>query len=118
MTVTLTQVLSQRDALRLYGSKVSDLSPRGDLGLGMDPEGPVGFAQIRAYRLGGRTLLLASPLIMSVFGEGEAPGEDDDVAQDSERVWSVRQDDMALSITVGRGSSMQLLRAAGALGSC
>ena len=37
--VTLTQVLALERRVDLYGSRITDLAPRGDLGLGLDPEG-------------------------------------------------------------------------------
>ncbi len=72
MTVTLTQVLQQQNQLLLYGQQVSDFYLRGDLGLGVQPDGPVGFAWIHAMQLAhGARQPLAAPLLMSMHGPGQ-----------------------------------------------
>lgn len=110
MTFTLTQLLSQRAWLRLYGRKLSDLAPRGDLGLGLSPEGPTGFAQIRACVRAGMALPLPQPLILSVFGEGEAPAPDDADALPGERVWLARRSDLALQLQIRQAPMSVLLQ--------
>ncbi len=114
MPFTLTQVLLQRGALRLYGSAVSDLQPRGDLGLGLDPDGPVGFALIRAYRHAGHGVVLPAPLLLSVYGAGQAPAADDALAGPDDRVWAVHQHDAGLLLALRPGRLIDLLRAGGA----
>ncbi len=90
MTVTLTQVMRQQEQLLVFGQQVSDFYLRGDLGLGLDPAGPVGFAWIRAYMgANGQRQALATPLLLSVYGPGEStdPRESPD-----ERCWRVYRD--------------------------
>lgn len=110
MTFTLTQLLSQRDTLRLYGRKLTDLAPRGDLGLGLSPEGPAGFAQIRACARADLALALPQPLILSVFGEGQAPAADDADALPGERVWLARRSDLALQLQIRQAPLSVLLQ--------
>lgn len=88
--MTLTQVLLEQDQMLVYGQQVSDFYLRGDLGLGLDPEGPVGFAWIHAFKPAtGSRCQLAVPLLLSVHGPGEphatpvTPGE---------RCWRVYRD--------------------------
>lgn len=111
MPFTLTQVLLQRGALRLYGSAVSDLQPRGDLGLGLDPDGPVGFALIRAYRHAGQPVILAAPVMLSVYGTGQTPAADDALAGPDDRVWTVHQHDAGLLLVLRPGPLIDLLQA-------
>ncbi|OYU67320.1 MAG: hypothetical protein CFE45_43630 [Burkholderiales bacterium PBB5] len=92
MSIPLTQLLTRRAALRLYGQRIADISPRGDLGLGLDPDGPVVFALVRAYQQGGTTTELPEPTVISVYGEGQAPGADDAGAHADERVWLASAD--------------------------
>ncbi len=113
MTITLTNILKQRALIRLIGARLTDLAPRGDLGLGLDPAGPVGFAQIRAFSVNDRATELHLPLIMSVYGDGDEPAAGDTLAAAGDRVWTVGQDDVTLALRVDRGSAAQLLRGAG-----
>ena len=92
MSITLTQLLIRRAAVRLYGQRIADISPRGDLGLGLDPDGPVVFALVRAYQQGGCTTELSEPTVISVYGEGQPPGVDDAGALGGERVWLASAD--------------------------
>lgn len=108
-TVTLTQVLSLDRQLVLYGQRVSDLSPRGDLGLGLDPEGPVGFALVRGFRRGGRCHRLDTPLVISVFGDGQPAAADDGFAQPDERLWTMAAADRALRLDLQQGPLAALL---------
>ena len=110
MPLTLTQVLLQRGALRLYGSVVADLQLRGDLGLALDPDGPVGFALIRAYRHAGCGVVLPAPLLLSVYGAGQPPGPDDVLAGPDDRVWAARQHDASLLLALRPGRLIDLLQ--------
>ncbi len=92
MSITLTQLLIRRATMRLYGQRIADISPRGDLGLGLDPDGPVVFALVRAYQEGGCTIELPEPIVISVYGEGLPPGADDASARTGERVWLASAD--------------------------
>lgn len=112
MTITLTQMLRQRRDLCLYGRKVSDLAPRGDLGLGLDAEGPIGFARVRAFRLGDECHTLAVPVVISVYGDGHPPEADDDLARSDERLWRATLDDAALLLDIRDGSLRHLLQSA------
>lgn len=114
MAFTLTELLTQRATLRLYGRKLSDLSPRGDLGLGLAPEGPVGFALIRACSRAGVPLPLPQALILSVFGEGDAPEAHDAQALPGERVWLARRGDLALQLQLRQAPLGTLLQPAAA----
>lgn len=114
MPLTLTQVLLQRGALRLYGSAVCDLQPRGDLGLALDPDGPVGFALIRAYLQAGQPVILPVPVVLSVYGAGQPPAADDALAGPDDRVWTVRQHDAGLLLVLRPGHLIDLLQAGAA----
>ncbi|HOB93635.1 MAG TPA: hypothetical protein PK306_08495 [Aquabacterium sp.] len=98
--LTLTQVLTQQHILRLLGTRISDLSPRGDLGLGPDPGGPVGFALVRAVAQGGHWSLLPAPIVLSVFGDGQPPGAEDALARPDERIWTAGSQDAALQLRI------------------
>ena len=111
MPLTLTQVLLQRGALRLYGSAVADLQPRGGLGLALDPDGPVGFALIRAYWHAGHGVVLPAPLLLSVYGAGQPPAADDGLAGPDDRVWATRQHDAGLLLVLRPGRLIDLLQA-------
>ncbi len=106
---TLTQVIALERRIDLYGRRVTDLSPRGDLGLGLDPEGPVGFAVIHGYRHGQRFTPLTHPLILSIFGDGHPPAADDADAAPGDSVWTVAAADRALRLQVGQGTLAALL---------
>jgi hypothetical protein len=107
--LTLTQVLNLERDLCLYGRRITDLSPRGDLGLGLDPEGPVGFAMVRAFRRAGGFTRLAKPLVLSVFGEGQRPDAADRDAEPGERLWIASAADRALRIELQHGTLTALL---------
>jgi hypothetical protein len=107
--VTITQVLALDRRVSLYGARITDLSPRGDLGLGLDPEGPVGFALIRGYRRNGRFTVLRDPLVLSVFGDGRPADPGDGDAQASERVWVVALADRAFGLVLQQGGLAALL---------
>lgn len=110
MTITLTQMLRQRRELCLYGRKLSDLAPRGDLGLGLDAEGPVGFARVRAYRLGDECHTLLLPVVISVYGDGHPPEADDELARAGDRLWRATLDDAGLLLDIRDGTLRQLLQ--------
>ena len=102
MTVTLTQVYFEHNQVLLFGQQVSDFYLRGDLGLGMDPAGPLGFAWIQAYQADGSGRRpLARPLLMTVHGAGE--GGDPAGASD-ERCWRVDRHDLAVRMIPSRRS--------------
>ena len=102
MTVTLTQVLSQQKELLLFGQLVSDFYLRGDLGLGLDPDGPIGFAWVHAYKKpGGPRVPLADPLLLSVHGPGQTP---DHKPAGGERCWRVYRDDATVRVVPSRRS--------------
>lgn len=108
---TLTQVLALDRQVALHGVRITDLSPRGDLGLGLDPEGPVGFALIHGFSRNGQFQRLAAPVVLSVFGEGrphEGPGSEGPPA---ERIWHVALADRALRLELQQGSISALLGA-------
>lgn len=107
--VTMTEMLSLDRRVSLYGMRITDLSPRGDLGLGLDPEGPVGFALVRGYRRNGQFTRLNEALVLSVFGEGRARGPADVDALDGERVWEVALVDRLLRLELQQGSLASLL---------
>lgn len=109
--ITMTDVLSLDRRVCLYGVRITDLSPRGDLGLGLDPEGPVGFALVRGYRRNGEFRRLHEALVLSVFGEGRAsePGDADALA--GERVWELALADRLLRLQMQQGSLAALLNA-------
>ncbi|HEY9110044.1 MAG TPA: hypothetical protein VIN58_25480 [Roseateles sp.] len=110
--ITMTEVLSLDRRVRLYGRRITDLSPRGDLGLGLDPEGPVGFALVRGYRRNGTFKRLNEVLVLSVFGEGSASDPADTDALAGERVWEVALADRLLRVELQQGSLAALLGAA------
>lgn len=107
--ITMTEVLSLDRQVSLYGLRITDLSPRGDLGLGLDPEGPVGFALVRGYRSNGQFMRLNEPLVLSVFGEGNASDPDDADALNGERVWHVALADRVLRLELQHGGLAALL---------
>jgi hypothetical protein len=107
--VSLTQVLALGRRLALYGSRIHDLSPRGDLGLGLDPEGPVGFALVHGYRRGERFTTLPTPLVLSVFGDGQPADAADVHARPGDRVWTVAAADRALRLDLQQGTLAALL---------
>lgn len=107
--ITLNQVLALDRRTCLYGHRIADLHPLGDLGLGLDPEGPVGFALVRAYRFDGRFVVLGERVILSVFGEGRPPRPDDADAQSNERLWSAAAGDRALRLAIHHGTLQSLL---------
>lgn len=111
-TCTLTQVLNRNRSVRLLGSRISDLSPRGDLGLGLDPEGPVGFALVRAFQQAGLWAALPEPLVLSVFGDGQTPAPDDAAAGPDERVWTVNSQDTVVRLALLPAPLASLLQAA------
>jgi hypothetical protein len=96
MTITLTQALTRRGRLELFGLKVTDFALRGDLGLGgLDHEGPFVFALIHAYSLAdGPCVALPLPLIVSVHGEGVADTTEGAAGTHEARRWSVDRDDV------------------------
>lgn len=110
-SVTLTDVLALDRTMLLYGSRISDLNPRGDLGLGLDPEGPVGFALVRAYRRSGRFVALPAPCVLSIFGDGVLPAPDDPDAREGERLWPAAASDRALRLELHQGTLAALLTA-------
>lgn len=107
--ITMTEMLSLDRRVSLYGKRITDLSPRGDLGLGLDPEGPVGFALVRGYRRNGQFTRLNEALVLSVFGEGSAREPADVDALDGERVWEVALADRLLRLELQQGSLASLL---------
>lgn len=107
--ITITQVLSLDRRVSLYGLRITDLAPRGDLGLGLDPEGPVGFALVRGFRRNGLFKRLSEPLVLSVFGEGGISDPADADAMDGERVWQVALADRVLRLELQQGSLAALL---------
>jgi hypothetical protein len=109
--ITMTEVLSLDRRVSLYGMRITDLSPRGDLGLGLDPEGPVGFALVRGYRRNGSFKRLDEALVLSVFGAGSASAPGDADAQAGERVWEVALADRLLRVELQQGSLAALLGA-------
>jgi hypothetical protein len=108
--ITITQVLALDRRVSLYGGRISDLSPRGDLGLGLDPEGPVGFALIRGYRRNGGFIALRQPLVLSVFGDGGPVDPSDADGEAGERVWVVALADRAFRLELQQGGLAALLR--------
>lgn len=114
MSITLTQMLKQQRQLWLYGLKLSDLLPRGDLGLALDAEGPVGFVRVRGYRLDDVWHSLAQPLVLSLYGEGHPPDADDAHALPGERVWQATLDDATLRLDISAGTLQQWLGLGGA----
>jgi hypothetical protein len=109
MTITLTQMLTRHRTVRLYGNRIADINPRGDLGLGLDPEGPVAFALIRAFHQAGHTTVLAEPAVLSVHGDGQAAGPDDPLAQADEQVWTAASTDAALRLELQQAPLQAIL---------
>lgn len=109
---TLTDVLTAHRTVRLLGRRIQDLSPRGDLGLGLDPQGPVGFALVRAFSQGAGWALLPEPLVLSVFGPGQAPAAADMPAAADERVWMVDSRDTTVRLALLPGTVGAVLQAA------
>jgi hypothetical protein len=109
--ITMTEVLSLDRRVKLYGMRITDLSPRGDLGLGLDPEGPVGFALVRGYRRNDQFRRLNEPLVLSVFGEGSASDPGDAEALGGERIWKVALADRVLRLELQQGGLAALLDA-------
>lgn len=107
--ITLTRVLALDRTIVLHGRRISDLTPLGDLGLGLDPEGPVGFALIRAFSCAGRHSVLPMPLVLSVFGQGRAAQADDPGADVGERSWQAAAGDRALRVDIRHGTLEFLL---------
>ena len=110
--LTLTDVLALDRRLAIYGRPITDLAPRGDLGLGLDPEGPVGFALVRGFRRSNRFYLLRAALVLSVFGDGRAPTDDDPDSLTGERIWTVADADRALQLNLQQGTLAALLQPA------
>jgi len=101
MTMTLTQVLLQQKELLLFGHQVSDFYLRGDLGLGLDPDGPITFAWVHGFKTtSGPRETLAEPLLLSVHGPGSTP---DPEAAPGERCWRVYRDEGAVRVVPSRG---------------
>jgi hypothetical protein len=110
-SLSLSEVLALHRHVKLYGRRINDLSPRGDLGLGLDPEGPVGFAHIRAYRRNGQFHNLAHPLVISVFGEGRPAQPEDSDALPGEGVWQAALADRVLRLELQQGGLAAMLGA-------
>lgn len=110
-TVTLSQVLSLHRTVKLYGRRISDLAPRGDLGLGLDPAGPLGFAAVRAAACDQDRFDLTEPIVLSVFGEGEPPEDSDAIALPGERIWTMAMGDRGLKLQIVQGTLWSLLGA-------
>lgn len=108
---TLTQVLALDRQVALHGVRITDLCPRGDLGLGLDPEGPVGFALIRGFSRNGQFQRLGTPVVLSVFGEGRLHEGPQSEGLPGERVWQVALADRALRLELQQGSISALLDA-------
>ncbi len=111
LTLTLTQVLNGHRLLRLLGQRISDLVPQGDLGLGLDPEGPVGFALVRAVQQAGRWTVLPEPLLLSVHGDGQPPQPEDSLALPDERVWRAGSQDSSVRLVLLQAPLAGLLQA-------
>lgn len=108
MSITITQWLAERDEIRLFGRRISDLQPRGDLGLALDPDGPVGFALISRVVRRGCSVHLTPPRLLSVYGEGvPAPAGDDGGSH--ERMWRCAAADPVLVLQIERGTLDQML---------
>ncbi len=107
MTLTLTQVLRQQNQVLVFGQQVSDFYLRGDLGLGLDPDGPVGFAWVHAFKTThGERQLLPAPMLLSVHGPGEAL---DGLARQLERCWRVDRNEAAVQVVPQRATWAQWL---------
>lgn len=111
MSVTLTDVLTQSQTVVLYGKHITDIVPRGHLGLDLDPEGPVSFALVRCAAVGSRSLVPQEPVVLTVYGEGTVPEPDDPLAQAGERCWRALTADLALRLDIRKASIMSLLKA-------
>lgn len=107
--ITMTEMLSLDRKVSLYGVRITDISPRGDLGLGLDPEGPVGFVLVRGYRRNGQFKRLNEALVLSAFGEGNARDPADPDGLDGERIWEVALADRLLRLELQQGSLASLL---------
>jgi hypothetical protein len=108
MSITITQLLAERDEIRLFGRRLSDLQPRGDLGLALDPDGPVGFALISRVLRRGCLIHLTPPRLLSVYGDGvPAPAGDD--GSSPERMWRCSGADPVLTLQIERGTLDQVL---------
>lgn len=112
MTITLTELIAQRQTLTLYGVRIADVVPRGHLGLALDPEGPVGFAAVRAVVSGQRSVELPMPRVISVYGDGLPAAEDDPLARQGERVWTADRNDLAVRLDFCKGALQDLLHGA------
>lgn len=110
--LTLTAVLARQHPLRLLGMRIADVAPQGDLGLGLDPDGPVGFALVRAVEQGGRWTVLPEPMVISVHGDGQPPLPADNLAEADERVWRASSQDVAVRLVVLRAPLVSLLQPA------
>jgi hypothetical protein len=108
--MTLTQVLALGRRVVLYGHKITDLVPYGDLGIGLDPEGPVGFALVRGYRRNDRFTCLPEPVVLSVFGNGRPAAADDGDAHAGEHLWTMAAADRALQLRLQPGTVGTLLQ--------
>lgn len=110
--MNLTDVLAQQQTVRLFGHMIHDLSPKGPLGLALDPNGPVRFAAIRAYALANRMVDLPQPVLMSVYGDGSEPAPDDIGARPHERCWTALSGDLALRMDLRKASVLGVLQPA------
>ena len=108
--MTLTQVLALDRRIVLYGHKITDLAPYGDLGIGLDPEGPVGFALVRGYRRNDRFTCLPEPIVLSVFGSGRPAAAGDEDAHAGEHLWTMAAADRALQLRLQPGTVGALLQ--------
>ena len=107
MTLTLTQVLRQQNQVLVFGQHVSDFYLRGDLGLGLDPAGPVGFAWIHAFKtVSGERHSLPAPLLLSVHGPGQVA---EGLADSKERCWQVDRNEAAVQVAPRRAAWGQWL---------
>lgn len=113
MSVTLTDVLTQAQTVLLYGQYITDIVPRGHLGLELDPEGPVSFALVRCAVVGTRSIVPEQPVVLTVYGEGVSPAPDDPWALPGERCWRALSGDLALRLDIRKASVLGLLRPEG-----
>ena len=77
--------------------------------MGLDPAGPLGFASVRGVKRGDSLIELPQPMVMSVFGEGAAPADDDPAALPGERIWTMALGDRALHLQLHQGTVSSLL---------
>jgi hypothetical protein len=110
MGLTLTEVLATHQSVKLYGWHITDLSPRGNLGLPMDPAGPVGFAAVQRCTVAEQVFELPRLTVLSVYGEGIAPDASDKVAKPGQKCWQMRASDLCLDVLIKRSSILELLR--------